>query len=125
SPRAFSQLMIAVEFLVGNSVEVVIAGDRAADDTKAMMAALNASFLPNAVVVMRPHEEKAASAIVELAPYTELQSPVDGRATAYVCQNFACKSPTTDVAEMLVYLGVGADSAPASDGAGAEPGSSN
>jgi uncharacterized protein YyaL (SSP411 family) len=28
----------------------------------------------------------------------------DGRATAYVCTNFVCKLPTTDISKMLANL---------------------
>jgi uncharacterized protein YyaL (SSP411 family) len=32
--------------------------------------------------------------------------PLEGKATAYVCESFACKMPTTEVGEMLENLGV-------------------
>jgi len=30
---------------------------------------------------------------------------IDGQPAAYVCQNFACKPPTTDPKQMLALLG--------------------
>ena len=41
-----------------------------------------------------------------LAPYIKAMAPVDDLPTAYVCQNFACKLPTTDIVQMLKHLGV-------------------
>jgi uncharacterized protein YyaL (SSP411 family) len=41
-----------------------------------------------------------------LAPFTESQLAVNGKATAYVCQDFACKLPTNDIATMLSRLEV-------------------
>ena len=34
----------------------------------------------------------------------EPEKSIDGKATAYVCQNYACKAPTTDIKEMLKSL---------------------
>jgi uncharacterized protein YyaL (SSP411 family) len=44
-----------------------------------------------------------------MAPFTEFMVPKDGRATAYVCTNFVCKLPTTDVSQMLANLQVKSD----------------
>ena len=59
-------------------------------------------FLPNKVVLLRPSGDEPE--IVALAPYTEDQLPRDGRATAYVCRNFACNLPTSDPEKMIALL---------------------
>ena len=64
-----------------------------------------ANFIPNVVIILRPSNDPHP-AIVRLAPFTESQLAVNGKATAYVCQDFACKLPTNDIATMLLQLGV-------------------
>ena len=81
----------------------------AAKDTRAMFAALRKPFLPSKVVLLRPADKKAADEIIRMSPYTEFMVPKDGRATAYVCSNFVCKLPTTDVSQMLANLQVKSD----------------
>ena len=103
SPLGHSQLMIAVDFAVGPSFEVVVAGDPAGADTMAMLRAIRKEFIPKKVVVMRPDD---GGEITELAPYTKEQESKNGAATAYVCQDFACKLPTTNIRDMLKSLGV-------------------
>ncbi|MCK5552233.1 MAG: thioredoxin domain-containing protein, partial [Deltaproteobacteria bacterium] len=105
SPSAHTQLMLAVDFMVGPSYEVVIAGKSGAKDTKAMIGALRAHFVPNKVVLFRPTEEESPE-IIRLAEYTKYQSSIDGKATAYVCLNYNCKLPTTDSGKMLELLEV-------------------
>jgi uncharacterized protein YyaL (SSP411 family) len=102
-PTAYPQLLVALDFALGPSNEVVVAGRREAPDTRAMQRALARSFLPFAVVLLRP-EGESEPAILELAPYTEPQTAVDGRATAYVCRDHACRRPTSDLGEMLAGL---------------------
>jgi uncharacterized protein YyaL (SSP411 family) len=60
--------------------------------------------MPNKVVVFRPIH-RGGTDIVRIAPYAEHYSSLDGRATAYVCLNYACELPTTSTARMLELLG--------------------
>ena len=105
SPSAYTQLMLAVDFAIGPSYEVVIAGNSRAEDTNAMIRTLRAHFVPNKVVLLRPSEEESPD-ITRLAEYTKYQSSIDGKATAYVCLNYNCKLPTTDSGKMLELLDV-------------------
>ena len=70
-PSAFPQLLQSIDFAAGPSHEIVITGQPGADDTTAMLRALDQRFLPNAVVVFRPAGE--APPITDLAPYTRDQ----------------------------------------------------
>ena len=105
APSGFTQALIGLDFALGPTFEVVVAGAPGAEDTRAMLRALHEPFLPAKVVVFRPDgPDDGEPAIVRLAPYTRAQGAVDGKATAYVCRNYACQAPTTDVATMLEHL---------------------
>jgi len=106
APVGHTQLMSAISFAVGPTFEVVIAGRRDSEDTEAMLRALQKNYFPNKVVVFRP-DDSAKPAIVDIASYTEFQKSISGKATAYVCQNYACQAPTTLIQEMLKFLGAG------------------
>jgi uncharacterized protein YyaL (SSP411 family) len=103
SPAAFTQLMVALDFAIGPSYEVVIAGNPGGEDTAAMTRELGKRFVPNKVVLLNPSDQKSPE-ITKLAEFTKDQSSIGGKATAYVCVNHACKSPTTDISEMLDLL---------------------
>ena len=106
SPSVHTQLMAALDFGLGPSYEVVIVGNAGAEDTGGMIRALTAHFLPNKVVLLKPAEQDSRE-ISELSPFTRQQPGIGGKATAYVCLNYNCKLPTTDVNKMLGLLGVG------------------
>jgi uncharacterized protein YyaL (SSP411 family) len=103
APQAHTHLLSALDLALGPSFETAICGDSRSDDTQRMLRALDTHFLPYNVVVFRPAETEHPE-IAEIAPFTKLQTCVDGKPTAYVCQNFACRVPTTDTAEMLRTL---------------------
>jgi uncharacterized protein YyaL (SSP411 family) len=103
SPLAFTFLLSALDFQIGPSTEVVIAGHSRASDTREMAGILRKEFAPNKVVLFRPAEQEQPE-IVDLAPFIRFQGSIDGRATAYVCRDYACELPVTDSEAMLRLL---------------------
>ena len=101
-PPAYTHLLQGIDFALGPVHEVVIVGESEAEDTHAMLQALRRPFLPNKVVLLRPPGNSPE--ITRIAPFTRFQRSIKGTATAYVCRNYACARPTTDVAEMLELL---------------------
>lgn len=93
-------VLSALDFHFGPSFEIVISGK----EPDEMLKAIRQPFLPAKVVLHRTEEN--AELLSGLAAYTETQTPLDGLATAYVCESFACQLPTTDIGEMLKSLGV-------------------
>jgi hypothetical protein len=102
-PSGYTQFLVAVDFGIGPSYEVVIVGKTEGDDTRKMVEALRTRFIPNKVTVFRPSEVESPH-IDRLADYVKHQVSLDGKATAYVCTNFACKEPTTEAGKMLELI---------------------
>ena len=105
-PAASCHLLGAVEFAAGPSFEVVIAGISGKEDTVELLTALNRSFQPNLVKIFVPLEEENPE-IARYTPHAAAFRAEGGRATAFVCSNFQCSSPTTDRDEMLSRLSAG------------------
>ncbi|MCH8204561.1 MAG: thioredoxin domain-containing protein [Candidatus Hydrogenedentes bacterium] len=103
TPSGFTQLLIALDFAVGPAYEVVISGRPGAEDTQRMLGLLRRSFTPNAVVLFRPAGPDTPP-ISKIAEFTQPQIALDGRATAYVCKNYVCNTPTTNARVMLDLL---------------------
>ncbi len=107
NPYPFTMLLTALDFAIGPSFEVVIVGDPDADDTQQMVKALQSRFIPNKVVLLRA-ADKENPPVTNIAEFTKNLTAIEGKATAYVCLNFRCELPTTDVNAMLELLNVGA-----------------
>jgi len=103
APHAHCQMMAAVDFLLGPSVEIVVAGSLDDPATKAMIAAARAAWAPTAVLLHRPAVDDAP--ILRLAPAIAGQRAIGGKATGYVCRNFACELPVHDAETLRERLG--------------------
>ncbi|UCF83364.1 MAG: thioredoxin domain-containing protein [Desulfobacteraceae bacterium] len=102
-PMAYTQLLVALDFMVGPSKEIVITGDRALDGTQAMIAAVQRKFLPNKVVLFRPQGSEGKR-LVDLSPFVEPMAPMNERPTVFVCEQYACQTPITDVDQLESVL---------------------
>ncbi len=100
-PMVYPMVLCGLDFHFGPSNEIVVSGKSGSDDVKEMISSLQKPFEPNKVILFRPDDEKQAERLAALAAYTETQLSKGGSATAYVCKNFACKVPTTDIEEMM------------------------
>lgn len=105
-PSGHTYFMMALGFLTHPACEIVIVGESGEEDTEEMIRAIRQQYLPNAVVLLRSPDDAAASEIAGIAPFTKHLHPLEDRATAYICRNFTCHSPTTDVGEMMRLLNI-------------------
>jgi len=102
-PIAHTQLLAALDFVVGPSKEIVIAGDPALDSTQTMINAIYRKFLPNKILLFRPQGSEGKS-LARLSPYTEFMVPVNHKPTIFVCEQYACQAPITDVDQLEAAL---------------------
>ncbi|CAG7648502.1 thioredoxin domain-containing protein [Paenibacillus allorhizosphaerae] len=102
-PSGHALFLMALEFALGAPAEIVIAGDPAKTDTQEMIREVQRAFLPQAIIILNPKGDDAAD-VARLIPLAQDKLPLGGRATAYVCENFACQSPVSDVEELRELL---------------------
>lgn len=102
APSAYTQFLQAVDFELGPTREIVIAGNPGTLDTQVMLKAVQQRFLPRTELLLSVPNDEGLS---NLAPFTREQGMMNGKATAYVCENHACRTPTTKVDELLDLTG--------------------
>ena len=86
----------------GKQVVVVSRGDRT--DVRSELAPLSEVFSPESSFLYRLDGE-AYESVEELAPYTSSMETIEGETTFYVCQDFACEEPTTELSKVINMLG--------------------
>ncbi|HEV7129391.1 MAG TPA: thioredoxin domain-containing protein [Ktedonobacterales bacterium] len=101
-PSAFGHLLCALDDLIGPLREIAIVGPATDARTRALVAVVNRHHLPRAVLALAAPEDRAAREAIPLLADRPL---VNGLPTAYVCEHFACKLPTTEPGALAAQLG--------------------
>jgi uncharacterized protein len=103
-PLAAGRYLSAVDFYLGPVKEVALAGDRDNSELQALLNALYDGFEPNVIVGYVDQEQ---GDLTERLPFLQDRPSRDGRATAYVCEHFACLPPVHDPDALLRQLAEG------------------
>jgi uncharacterized protein YyaL (SSP411 family) len=103
SPFSCPALAGALAFHLAPPNQVVIAGSLEDPVVHAMTAAVRSRFQAACVLVRLSTEEEIAFFSARSRAYAAMK-PIDGKATAYVCREFACERPVQTVGEMVGIL---------------------
>jgi uncharacterized protein YyaL (SSP411 family) len=102
-PTGHSMFLIALDYAYSPSSEIVIAGDPTMEATAEMISVVRHSLRPNTLVLLLPPGEEGDQ-VRGLIPLVQDKQAIGGKPTAYVCENFACQSPTTEIEELKLML---------------------
>lgn len=98
-PTAAGHWLGALDFFLSRPKEVVVVGARGDDATRRLIREVYREYIPNRVFVgvdSHPEGSNDGGGI----PLLEGREMVDGRPTAYVCENYVCRLPTGDPREL-------------------------
>jgi uncharacterized protein YyaL (SSP411 family) len=102
-PEAMPEMLVALDRSLTPPREVIIAGKPDASDTRALLEEVHAHFIPNMVLLLADGGA-AQKELASLLPFIGEIRMIDGKATAYVCENYSCQLPTTDRAVVAKLL---------------------
>jgi uncharacterized protein YyaL (SSP411 family) len=104
-PRAYLNLLCAADFHLHPTREIAIVGRRDAADTRRFLDTIHGRFIPNKIMALTEPDGPAAGTAKERIPLLAGKTMLSGKATVYVCENYACKRPVTDAAALERILG--------------------
>jgi uncharacterized protein YyaL (SSP411 family) len=96
SGAALPQLAAALDYSSSKPRQIVIAGDPNAADTRALLRLVHDRFIPNRILLVADGGSGQAQ-LMSLVPFLKGMDRRDGRATIYVCENYTCRLPTSDL----------------------------
>ena len=93
APAGSGQLLCELEFLLSVGKEIAVVGEPEREDTTSVLSVIHNRFLPNKIIALLDPEAES----VRNLPLLQGKKQIDNRATVYVCENYACQTPTTDL----------------------------
>ena len=93
-PLAFGHMLGCADMLVNGAVELAIVGDPASDAFRDLARTAADRYVPSLVLAGGASNGSGGIALLRD------RDPIDGRATAYVCRNYACELPATDASTL-------------------------
>jgi hypothetical protein len=102
SPLEHTQLLCALDFYLGIPMHVVLAGENR-EDAEAFAAEINRHFLPHKVII------SSMSGVTDdelpgLIPLIKDKVAIQGNPTVYICENYTCRTPITDLEDLKRVL---------------------
>ena len=96
-------MLAALSFYLDTPKQIILSGDRFASTTKAMLDEIYRHYLPNKVILLADGAEGQDFLSKKLDIFNVI-NPVDGETTAFVCENYTCEMPTTELATLSRLL---------------------
>jgi uncharacterized protein YyaL (SSP411 family) len=96
---ALPAMLLALDFHQSSPRQIIVAGEPGGSDTRELLGAIYRRFLPNKVLLLADGGASQKK-LAEFLPLIASLGRESGRATAYVCQNYACQLPVTAVDDL-------------------------
>jgi uncharacterized protein YyaL (SSP411 family) len=94
-PQGFGRALSVMETTLTPTKEIVLIGDDLID----LESEVWTTYIPNKVVAKSTGGNTQAK-----IPLLENREMIEGKATAYICENFVCERPVTDTAELAALI---------------------
>ena len=102
NPLAHIHMLSSLELFLGPSLDVVVVGDSNDEATHTMLSLLQRYNNPHLSLLFLPDDNP--DPIRALAPFTKDHRRIGNGPTAYLCRDFTCQEPITDMAILLREL---------------------
>jgi len=102
-PTGYTLMLTGFMFDTQNSKEIVIVGDSRNRNTIKFLHTIRTSYAPHKVLLFKD-TSVSENRLEQLANWTSTQNSINGKPTAYVCKNFACNQPTSDIQTALSFI---------------------
>ncbi len=102
-PVAVPQMLVALNYYLSPKRQVVLAGRHDHESTRAFLRKIRSRFAPNSATFLIESDE-TRERLAKLIPATAEMKQINGMTTAYVCENYTCQLPVTDIDKLAELL---------------------
>ncbi len=102
-PSGYTSMVTAFLFEYDHPKEIVVVGSGSDPATQDALIRLKSEYVPGKILLFKD-TDKLFPDLSPLAKWTATQETIDDKVTFYVCQDFSCKIPTTDIKQALTFI---------------------
>ncbi len=102
-PVTLPQMLVALDFSLSKPRQVVIAGPRDSEATKALLREVHTHYFPGKILLLADGGD-GQKWLGEKLEFIRTVAPIGGKPAAYVCENFVCQLPTSDQTKLRELL---------------------
>jgi uncharacterized protein YyaL (SSP411 family) len=102
SPSGFSHMLTAFIFNLKFPKELVIVAEKNNSEIRNLINSVQNVYSPNKVIILKT--KSTSNNLNKLAPWLKNHEMINNKPTFYLCENFSCKQPTTNIKTILNYL---------------------
>jgi len=103
TPTGYTSTLSAFMFEFSKPKEIVVVGSSSSLETQSALNVLKSKYIPNKVILFKDVEDKLQS-LSSIAKWTSSHEMIDKKTTYYICEDFSCKLPTTDIEQALKLI---------------------
>ena len=102
-PSGYTSMVTAFLFEYDHPKEIVVVGSGSDPATQDALTRMKSEYIPGKILLFKDTDQLSPG-LSPLAKWTATQETIGDKVTFYVCQDFACKIPTTDIKEALIFI---------------------
>ena len=103
SPTGYTSILSAFMFELSKPKEIVVVGSSSSLETQSALNILRSKYIPNKVILFKDTDDKLQS-LTSVAKWTSSHKMINKKTTYYICEDFSCKLPTTDIGKALKLI---------------------
>ncbi|MCH8046409.1 MAG: thioredoxin domain-containing protein [Planctomycetes bacterium] len=103
APHVMPQFLAAVDFNLSKPKQIIIAGKSDDPHTKEILKEINSRYIPNKIILLADGG-KGQKTLESYIPFIGTIKELNGKSTAYICENYVCQLPTTEISVIANLL---------------------
>jgi uncharacterized protein YyaL (SSP411 family) len=103
NPFAFPQLLVAIDFNLSKPMQIILAGKQDHPLFRDMLNQIYSRFLPKKIILFADSAEGQVF-LSDHVPFWGTLGLMNGQQAVYICRQFACELPTSDIQTLMRIL---------------------
>lgn len=102
-PSGYTAMILGFLYDAYGSKEMVVVGNSNQNETKNILKTLQSLYVPQRVMIFKD-TNKWRNPLSKIASWTENHSMKNNKPTIYICEDFACRLPTTSIEKAIELI---------------------